>query len=101
MPDVTLETNRQTGSGVLTITVLDEVTGDPVNFATVTAGVVVSSNGGNNGVYTLSVPILPNDATTRNSPAESSSKAVLIQADGYQVNEFSLGLVDNLKMRFG
>ena len=95
VPDVTLETNRQTGSGTLVITVLDEITGDPVNFATVTAGVVVSSNGGNNGVYTLSVPILPNDQTTRTSPAESSSKAVLIQADGYNVNEFSLGLVAN------
>jgi hypothetical protein len=97
--DVTLETNRQAGSGTLILTILDEVTGDPVTFATVTAGVVVSSNGGNNGVYTLSVPILPNDQTTRNTPLESSSKGVLIQADGYGVNQFNVGLVANETVR--
>lgn len=99
VPDVTLETNRQTGSGTLVITVLDEISGDPVTFATVTAGVVVSSNGGNNGQYTLSVPILPDDQTTKNSPLEASTKAVLIQADGYQVNTFQLGLVANETVR--
>lgn len=97
--DVTLETNRQTGSGTLILTVLDEVTADPVTFATVTAGVVVSSNGGNNGVYTLSVPILPNDETTRNTPLESSAKTVLVQADGYGINQFAVGLVANETVR--
>lgn len=99
VPDVTLETNRQTGSGTLVLTVLDEVTGDPVNFATVTAGVVVSSNGGSNGVYTLSVPILPDDQTTRDTPLESSTKGVLIQADGYNINQFQLGLVASETVR--
>lgn len=99
VPDVTLETNRQTGSGTLVLTVLDEATGDPVNFATVTAGVVVSSNGGNNGVYTLSVPILPDDGTTRDTPLESNTKGVLVQADGYSINQFQLGLVANETVR--
>lgn len=99
VPDVTLETNRQAGSGTLVVTVLDEVTGDPVSFATVTAGVVVSSNGGNNGVYTLSVPILPDDETSGTTPLESSSKGVLIQADGYGINQFQLGMVANETVR--
>lgn len=99
VPDVTLETNRQTGSGTLVLTVLDEATGDPVNFATVTAGVVVSSNGGNNGVYTLSVPILPDDGTSRDTPLESNTKGVLIQADGYSINQFQVGMVANETVR--
>jgi hypothetical protein len=96
VPDVTLETNRQVGSGTIVITVLDGVTGDPVNNATVTAGVAVTSNGGNNGVYTLSVPLQPNDQSTAGTPSQDTPKQVSIQADGYVTqDQIPVGLVAN------
>jgi len=87
VPDITMETNRQTGSGTVIITVLDSITGDPVTHATVTVGTAVTSNGGNNGVYTLSVPIQPTDQDTSGTPLQDSSKRVSIQADGYQLDD--------------
>jgi hypothetical protein len=79
--------------------VLDSVSGDPVTHATVTAGTVSSSSGGNNGVYTLSVPLLPNDQTTANTPFEGTPKALSVQADGYLRFADALGLIANETVR--
>ena len=100
VPDVTMETNRQTGSGTVIITVLDGVTGDPVTHATVTAGMVATANGGNNGVYTLNVPILPSDTSSKEGPLDDSAKRVSIQADGYQPeNAVTIGPIANETIR--
>lgn len=96
VPDITMRTNRQTGSGVAVITVLDGFTGDPVTHATVTAGVAVTSNGGTNGVYSLLVPLEPNDTTVTLTPFGDTPRRLSVQAEGYEVLESQLiGLVAN------
>lgn len=99
VPDVTLQTNRQTGTGIVIITVLDAISGDPVVAATLTAGVVATSNGGNNGVYSLAVPLQPTDESTRNGLFDSSFKFVDVQADGYNSANFSVGVIANETVR--
>jgi hypothetical protein len=98
--DTTLETNLQTGSGTLILTVLDGVSGDPVTNATITVGAVTTSAGGNNGVYTLSVPMQPNDQSTAEPPQISGPKLVTIQADGF-LNEtiINIGIIANETVR--
>jgi hypothetical protein len=64
------------------MTVLDRVTAAPVTHATVIAGSAVTSNGGTNGVYTLSVPVIVPDP---DAPAgtQPRSTSYTITADGY------------------
>ncbi|MBI3894116.1 MAG: carboxypeptidase regulatory-like domain-containing protein [Candidatus Wallbacteria bacterium] len=58
VPDVILSAAIAFGSALVVVNVVDAVTGDPVNNATVTVG-VVSTSGGSNGSYSLSVPVSP------------------------------------------
>lgn len=96
VPDITMRTNRQTGSGIAVITVLDSFTGDPVTHATVTAGVAVTSNGGTNGVYTLLVPLEPNDSTVTVTPFGDTPRRFSVQAEGYdEIQTQLIGLVAN------
>jgi hypothetical protein len=93
--DVTLQTNLQTGSGVLILTVLDAITGDPIINALVSCGPSTTSNGGNNGVYTLSVPVQPTDVNIQNTPLQNSARQIAIQADGYANGLLTVGIVAN------
>lgn len=99
VPDVTLDTNFQTGSSTVVITVLDSITGDPITAGTVSAGVVVTSNGGNNGVYTLNVPIQPGDTSDFTSPLGAGAGIFTVQADGFQTFTGNIGLVANETIR--
>jgi len=94
IPDVVLATNLQSGSATAIITVLDGVTGDPVSNATVSVGVGVSSNGGTNGVYVMTVPLQPFDDSA-NQP--NSDRQLSIQAEGYNAfnDAVGVGLVAN------
>jgi hypothetical protein len=82
-PDITLKKLPDEGDGTVIITLVDPVTGTPVTNATVTVGAATTSNGGANGVYTLSVPVRiasGGDAGTGLTPTPQN---ILVSADGY------------------
>lgn len=82
--DVTLRKMAEVGNSTVVISVMDNITGQPVNDATVTVGTATTSNGGNNGVYTLEVPVNVNDP---NAPfGQPNSERVIVTADGFEVS---------------
>lgn len=90
-PDVRMVALAQDGDSTVVLTILDGVTAEPVNHATVMVGSAVTSNGGTNGVYTLSVPvILPSDAVAGTQPLASR---YVISADGYNNDASSQGTI--------
>ena len=76
-PDITLKQLAPEGDGQVVINLIDEVTGEPVNGATVTAGEASTSNG-SNGQYVLTVPIRVSE-----SGVPGQNLTVTINADGY------------------
>lgn len=81
-PDVTLSKLQDEGDSTLILTVVDSISGDPLTNATVTVGAATTSNGGANGVYTLSVPVRASsggDGAGELPP----NRAVLITAEGF------------------
>ena len=88
-PDQSLVKLAEDGDGTLVITVLDNVTGEPVTHANVVAGSAVGSNGGSNGVYTLSVPVITaQDAPAGTQPALTHYNII---ADGYSYTNYNSG----------
>ncbi|MBI4869085.1 MAG: carboxypeptidase regulatory-like domain-containing protein [Candidatus Wallbacteria bacterium] len=83
--EVTLRRLAGVGNSTVVVTVLDGVTGQPVNDATVTVGTATSSNGGNNGVYTLEVPVNVNNPE---APfGQPNPERVIISSDGFATNQ--------------
>ncbi len=82
VPDVTMQALAQEGDCTLVLTILDLYTGEPVTHATVISGSAVASNGGANGVYTLSVPVQVNDPEA-NFGTQPEPISITISADGY------------------
>jgi hypothetical protein len=80
-PDQTLVALAQEGDATLVMTVLDRVTAQPVTHATILAGSAVTSNGGTNGIYTLSVPVIVPDGSVLGTQPQATSYTVT--ADGY------------------
>ena len=93
-PQQTLVALAQEGDATLVLTVLDRVTAEPVTHATVLAGSAVTSNGGSNGMYTLSVPVvvLDPDAPAGTQPSPTSWT---VTADGYVSETGIVQLVAN------
>ena len=77
-PDVILTAQPAQGDSTVVIRLRDLITGDPVTNATVTVGAATTSAGGANGVYTLSVPVVP---TQNNMPP--SAQGIIITAEGF------------------
>lgn len=81
-PDVTLAKLPDEGDSTIVVTLVDNISGQAVTNATVTIGAATTSNGGVNGVYTLSVPIRQSgggDGANEAPPLQQ----VIISADGY------------------
>lgn len=76
-PDITLKQLAPEGDGQVIVNLIDEVTGEPVNGATVTVGEASTSNG-SNGQYVLTVPIRVGD-----SGVPGEDRTVTVNADGY------------------
>lgn len=80
-PEITLRKIAEVGNSTVVVTLQDASTGQPINNATVTVGTATSSNGGNNGVYTLAVPVnVDNPDAAFGQPGP---ERVIITADGF------------------
>lgn len=77
-PDITLTQKAPEGDGTVIINLIDEVTGEPVNGATVTVGASATSNG-SDGRYVLTVPVKVNESGV---PGEQLGAS--LNADGYE-----------------
>lgn len=82
-PDITLRKLPDEGDATIVITMVDLITGDPITNATVTVGGATTSNGGSNGVYTLSVPIRTDSGGDGGSGANPGPFPIVVTADGY------------------
>ncbi len=80
-PEVTLRKLAGVGNSTVIVTIFDRITGQPINNATVTVGTATTSNGGNNGVYTLEVPVNVNNPE---APfGQPNSERIIVAADGF------------------
>lgn len=77
--DITLVQKAPEGDGQVIINLIDELTGEPVNGATVTVGEASTSNG-SNGQYVLTVPVRVKSDT--GLPGQDLS--VTVNVDGYE-----------------
>ena len=82
-PDITLRKLPDEGDATVVVTLVDLITGDPITNATVTIGASTTSNGGSNGVYTLSVPIRTDSGGDGGSGANPTAFPIVVTADGY------------------
>ena len=94
-PDQILVALAQQGDGTLVLTLLDRVTSDPITHATVLAGSAVTSNGGTNGVYTLSVPVIVQDPNAQ-AGTQPDPTTVKLTADGYDENDTDANFIVQL-----
>jgi len=81
-PDVTLIEKAPEGDGTVIVNLIDGVTGDRINNATVTVGTSSTSNS-SNGQYVLTVSV---KAPTDGSQAAGEPLPLTINAEGYTVD---------------
>lgn len=81
--DITMKKLPDEGDSTVVITLVDPVTGDPVTNATVTVGSATTSNGGANGVYTLSVPVRIASGGDSGAAIVPTPQNIIVTADGY------------------
>jgi len=76
-PDANLNAEAPEGDGTVIVNLIDNVTGEPINGATVTVGTVATSNG-SNGQYVLTVPV-----KTNNASVPGQALPFTVNAEGY------------------
>lgn len=86
--DITMARAPSEGDGTVIVTLVDNISGGPVTNATVSVGNATTSNGGTNGVYTLSVPVRIVSGPDGN-PVTQNLQTIRATAEGYSAPDSS------------